>query len=67
MRIGLIYITHNTRTLLAYSSNFNYLETFEVKSATLKSCRDSNKYFYKPRNIKLSILSSILYQYHYQL
>ena len=36
MRIEAIYIIYNIRTLLTYSNNFNYLETFEIKSIILK-------------------------------
>ena len=36
MRIGPIYITYNTRTLLTHSSNSNYLEILKAKSTTLK-------------------------------
>ena len=60
MRIEAIYITYNTRIFLAYSSNSNYLETLEIKSIISKNYRDSNKYSYKPRNIKLSILLLII-------
>ena len=36
MRIEAIYIIYNTYTLLAYSSNSNYLEVFKIKSIILK-------------------------------
>ena len=36
MRIEAIYITYNIYTFLTYSSNFNYLETFEIESIILK-------------------------------
>ena len=62
MRIEAIYITYNTYTLLAYSSNFNYCYIFEAlraRFAIFKNYWDLNKYLYKPRNIKLSTLLSI--------
>ena len=59
MRIEAIYIIYNTYTLLAYSSNFNYLETFEAKSIILKIIEV---------RINISIDLEILnYQYYHQL
>ena len=57
MRIKAIYITYNTRALLAYSNNSNYFEAFEIKSIILKVIEIRINIF-----INLEILN---HQYYY--